>query len=122
MLAEHEISSTVSTYSMFCPKCNKIMLPLNKNDPWSKLICLDCVIIIEPRLYQLRKVRASCEMRTFETKAIDVAKVGNNTVKFSTVDYFPKLIRVCYGDTEFIVDRDDMKRMLSDIQLLKENE
>ena len=61
-------------------------------------------------------------MRTFEVKAIDVAKVGNNTVKFSTVDYFPKLIRVCYGDTEFIVDRDDMKHMLSDIQLLKEDE
>ena len=106
------------TYSPFCPECNKIMDPLDKYA--TKFICKDCNIQLKPDFKNLKRVRVSCEMNTYEVKAIDVAKTGKNTVKFTTVDYFPNLIRVEYNNTEFIVDREDIKAMLSETQLLKE--
>ena len=109
---------TKRTYSPFCPECHKIMSP--KDRYGIKFVCKDCNIQIKPDFKNLKRVRASCEMNTYEIKAIDVAKAGKNTVKFTTVDYFPNLIRVEYGNTEFIVDREDLKTMLSEIQLLKE--
>ena len=122
MLLDFMKMKTCRTYSMFCPKCYKIMDPVNRYKMMPDLVCKECGIRHEPKFGELKRVRASCEMRTYEMKAIDVAKVGKNTVKFSTVDYFPQLIRVEYGDTEFIVNRDDVKTMLSEIQLLKEEE
>ena len=120
MLPPYVKINTRTTYSIFCPKCNKIMEPINKHELTPTLICKDCGEKIKPDIFKLKKVRASCEMKTFEAKAIDITNSGKNTVKFSTIDYFPTLIRVEYGDTEFIVEREDMKKMLSDIQLLKE--
>lgn len=60
-------------------------------------------------------------MGAAEIKAISAEGKGSNTVKFSTVDYFPDLLRVEYGGVQFIVDRNDVKKMLEATQLLKED-
>ena len=59
-------------------------------------------------------------MRPVEIKAIDMAYDLQHTVKFSTVDYFPQLIRVEFSGEKFIVERKDLQRMLEDLQLTQE--
>lgn len=122
MLRYPEIYRVTTTGSQFCPKCNKIMESEGSRRGYAggKLFCKDCGISFKPRLCDLKKVRAKCEMRTVEIKAIDIAYDNQNTVKFSTVDYFPQLIRVEFGTEKFIVERKDLKRMLEDLQLTQE--
>lgn len=87
----------------------------------SKFVCPDCGIKIVPNFNNLKMIGATFEMNAAKTKAIDLGNDGRTTVKFSTVDYFPKLLKVEYGETSFIVDRDDLKRMLEETQLLEED-
>ena len=109
-----------TTASIFCPKCNKIMVPFRRMAIDHTLICKDCNLTIKPKISDLRKVRVVFTMGAEEIKAIDVAGKERNTVKFSTVDYFPTLLRVEYGDIQFIVDRNDVRQMLENTQLVKE--
>ena len=110
-----------TTFSMFCPQCHKIMEPADRMSlALPDLICRDCDIRMKPKFFEMKKVRARCEVRTVEIKAIDMAYDNEHTVKFSTVDYFPQLIRVEFGTEKFIVERKDLKRMLEDLQLTQE--
>jgi hypothetical protein len=96
------------------------MEPADRMSFHPDLICRDCDIRIRPNFFDMKKVRARCEVRTVEIKAIDMAYDLQHTVKFSTVDYFPQLIRVEFSDEKFIVERKDLKRMLEDLQLTQE--
>ena len=109
-----------ATFSTFCPQCHKIMEPVGRMSFLPDLICRDCDIRVKPKFFDLKKVRAKCEMRTVEIKAIDMEYDHENTVKFETVDYFPQLIKVKSGSEKFIIDRRDMQRMLEDLQLVEE--
>lgn len=120
MLNKYTTYQNTTTFSIFCPQCHKIMEPAGRMPFPPDLICRDCDIRIKPKFFDMKKVRARCEVRTVEIKAIDMAYDLQHTVKFSTVDYFQQLIRVEFSGEKFIVERKDLKRMLEDLQLTQE--